>query len=197
MTTWAIASEPLRYAKMVAERLNCTRSDLQPPASTPAGDISPVPASGSGSMTSPLPAPSSAPSGYAFLSCLKALPVSMLADVGIRAPRYLTSFGPTVDGRAVIPEDVVRLMAKTSESGMASKSLLAGVTRNEGLSFLRQTDIVDGVGADQWRRVLRTYVQVSSPFGKQIFQFHANALINAVCQDKNLACLLNRSVDRA
>lgn len=163
--SWAVAANSLHYAKVAAELLNCTRPSPSADQSGPEGgresdsDASFL-ADGVPSSTATSTTTQSPPAGYAFLSCLKQLPVETLASAVIRAPRYLTAFGPTIDGRAVLPEDVARLTARTSESVLSSTTLLAGVTRNEGMAFLRQTDVADGVWPDQWRRVVRTYVQV-------------------------------------
>lgn len=47
-----------------------------------------------------------------FLPCLKQLPVEDLGQLDVRAPRYLSAFGPTIDGRAVLPADVPHLMVR-------------------------------------------------------------------------------------
>jgi len=155
LTTWAVARRSLHYAQLVAARLNCTD----------AGDA--------------------AAAAAAFLPCLKRLPVEDVARLDVRAPRYLSAFGPTIDGRAVLPEDMAHLMVRTSESVLAGTALLAGVARHEGLAFLRQSDVVvhDDPPSpppprhrDRWRKSLRTFVQVraspnsasSSPLGREM-----------------------------
>ena len=95
-----------------------------------------------------------------FLPCLKQLPVEDLGRLDIRAPLYLSAFGPTIDGRAVLPTDVDHLMVRTSESVLSGTGLMAGMARHEGLAFLRQSDIADGLRRDRWRKSLRTFVQV-------------------------------------
>jgi len=95
-----------------------------------------------------------------FLPCLKQLPFEDLGRLDVRAPRYLSAFGPTVDGRAVLPTDVRHLMVRTSESVLSGTSLMTGMARHEGLAFLRQSDIDGGLRRDRWRKSLRTFVQV-------------------------------------
>jgi len=97
-----------------------------------------------------------------FLPCLKHLPVEDLGRLDIQAPRYLSAFGPTIDGRAVLPADVPHLMVRTSESVLSGTALMSGVARHEGLAFLRQSEIADGMRRDRWRKSLRTFVQVGT-----------------------------------
>lgn len=95
-----------------------------------------------------------------FLPCLKQLPVEDLGRLDVQAPLYLSSFGPTIDGRAVLPTDVEHLMVRTSESVLSGTGLMAGMARHEGLAFLRQTDITDKPRRERWIKSLRTFVQV-------------------------------------
>lgn len=98
-----------------------------------------------------------------FLPCLKQLSVEDLGRLDVRAPRYLSAFGPTIDGRAVLPADIPHLMVRTSESVLSETALMTGMARHEGLAFLRQSDFSDGLhreSRDRWRKSLRTFVQV-------------------------------------
>ena len=96
-----------------------------------------------------------------FLACLKQLPVEDLGQLKVRAPRYLSALGPTIDGRAVMPSDVPHLMVRTSESVLSGTALMAGMARHAGLEFLRQSDVdADGLHRDRWRKSLRTFIQV-------------------------------------
>jgi len=74
----------------------------------------------------------------AVLRCLKRLPVDRLVNFASSslddaAPRYLTSFGPTVDGRSVLPTDVRRLTGESSDQTIfGNVDVLLGFMKNEG-----------------------------------------------------------------
>jgi len=69
-----------------------------------------------------------------LVRCLKLVPWDTLARVEVPANRYLTAFGPTIDGRSVLPVDV-RTMAEdpAEDSVFANVDILLGVMNNEGL----------------------------------------------------------------
>ena len=115
-----------------------------------------------------------------FLPCLKQLPVEDVGRVRVQAPRYLSAFGPTIDGRAVLPSDVRHLMVRTSESVLSGTALMAGMARHEGLAFLRQTDVTGQVRRDRWRKSLRTFVQVSPLMFLKIFFRTLSAVLRYV-----------------
>lgn len=127
--TWSTTSDPLRYAKELAERFNCSQPTPAFPLST------------------------------GLLQCLKQVPVETLIRADIRAPKYFSSFGPTVDKRSVLPTDIRRLMSKPGECVFANIRLLLGVTRNEGFIYFSEREVDDGISGDRYHQMLRTYVQ--------------------------------------
>lgn len=167
LATWSIATDTLRYTKHLAARLNC--SDFWDESSS-----------------------------VRFLQCLKLLPVDDLinvdavgataAPVGVDGggggyvdsspylgspPRYLTAVGPTIDHRSVLPSVVRDLMTKYSESVFATTQLLLGVTRNEGVVYLTQRELEQGVAGDRMRRTVRTYVQ-------NVFDYHRQSIFDVL-----------------
>lgn len=134
-SSWSVTSDPLHYAKQLAAALNCT----------------------------------SKRTGFSqnadLMHCLKQVPADQLVNADVKAPRYFSAFGPTVDRRSVLPADPRRMAAKASDSVFASTKILVGVTRNEGFQFFDQREVDEGLTADRMRQILRTYVQ-------NVFHYH-------------------------
>ena len=85
----------------------------------------------------------------------------------LRSPKYLSSFGPTIDRRSVLPRDVRRLMTKPREAVFAGVALLVGLSRVDAAFYLTGRDLVDGLDAGRLRRMLRTYVQNTFVYHRQ------------------------------
>ena len=109
-----------------------------------------------------------------LLQCLKHVGAEQLVQVDIRAPKYFSAFGPTVDRRSVLPADVRRLMSKPGESVFAGVRLLAGVTKNEGFFYFNQHEVDEGLTADRMHRMLRTYVQ-------NVYYYHRQYIYDVLC----------------
>ena len=74
-----------------------------------------------------------------LVQCLKGVPWKHLINVPVRNYRYLSSFGPTIDGRSVLPSDPRTLTEDLSdESVFTNVDILLGVMKNEGKEFLIQ-----------------------------------------------------------
>jgi len=87
--------------------------------------------------------------------------------VDTRSPKYLSSFGPTIDRRSVLPRDIRRLMTKPREAVFAGVALLVGLSRVDAAFYLTGRDLVDGLDAGRLRRMLRTYVQNTFVYHRQ------------------------------
>ena len=85
----------------------------------------------------------------------------------VRSPKYLSSFGPTIDRHSVLPRDVRRLMTKPREAVFAGVALLVGLSRVDAAFYLTGRDLVDGLDAARLRRMLRTYVQNTFVYHRQ------------------------------
>lgn len=133
--------DPLRYTEELARQLNC--SDAWLASETSSG----------------------------LIQCLKQLPYQDIVGNDVRHPKYLSAFGPTVDRRSVLPTDVRTMMAKLSESAFASTNVLVAVARREGLAYLTQRDVSQGVTTDRMRRILRTYMQ-------NVFDYHRQSILD-------------------
>lgn len=143
LSTWAITSDPWRYTAELSDRLNCSRPDGGPPQSQP--------------QQSAL-----------LLQCLKRFTAEDIVSQDIRAPKYLAAFGPTLDGRGVLPGDVRTLMSDPScDQDFGRTPLLVAIGRDEGVDFLAQRDQLNGVSETRLRRVLRTYVWNTFSFHQQ------------------------------
>lgn len=154
LSSWSIAGDPLRYIDELSSRTNCSVPSAVSSPSTGASD------------------------SRSFLQCLKRLPVDDLARLDIRAPKYLSAFGPTIDQRMVLPSDVRSMMSKLSESVFARTKLLVGVARSEGLGHFTQDDLERGVGVDRMTRTLRTFVQ-------NVFSFHRQSILDVLTHQYN------------
>lgn len=108
-----------------------------------------------------------------LVHCLKQRPWEELTRVDIAAPKYFSAFGPTVDHRSVLPEDVRHLMGKTTDAVFASTPLLVGVMKNEGQLLLCPQDLNEGLTEAQMRRMLRTFV-------RNVFNFHRQKIYDII-----------------
>jgi len=115
LSSWGVASSPLRYAQRLAAAVNCTSANTS---------------TSHGLSTD-------------YVDCFKRLPVQTLVDADVPGVphRYLSALGPTVDRRTVLPSAVRTLMHENVDSVLGATPLLLGVTRDEGQIFLAQSDL--------------------------------------------------------
>lgn len=99
------------------------------------------------------------------IHCLKQIPVDDLINADIRPPRYLTAFGPTMDGRSVLPNPVRELATGSCHQAFGSTPLLIGVGQQEGVDYFPQSELEEGLTELRLTRVLRTYVQ-------NVYEYH-------------------------
>ena len=114
LSSWAVATNPLLYARRLAAAVNCTAT-----------------------TTSSTDQPAD------YIRCFKSLPAEVLVDAEVPGVpnRYLSALGPTVDRRTVLPSAVRTLMHKNVDSVLGRTPLLLGITRDEGQIFLAQSDL--------------------------------------------------------
>jgi len=128
--TWSTVADPWTYARRLAEAVNCSLPGL------------------------------TSPSAVNIMRCFKHVPANELVKPVIRAPKYFSAFGPTVDYRSVLPYNLRKLMSKSSDSVFAGTKLLIGVVKNEGLFYFNQRIIDEGLTSDQLRKVLYKLVRM-------------------------------------
>ena len=160
LASWAMVSDPLRYAYDVADAVNCSvhRSSSAHREDHPQRRQS---------------SPSATYDRHArLLECLKRVPAELLGVVvgarSLRPPRYRSAFGPVQDGRSTVPHEPSYLMARAVSVApvFEASAVLVGVTADDSPatgSDGRQDDDDDlsttVEDASFRRRLLRTYVQ--------------------------------------
>ena len=160
LASWAMVSDPLRYAYDVADAVNCS---VHRPTSTRRED-----------HPQRRPSPPAATSDHhaRLLECLKSVPTELLGVVvgapSLRPPRYRSAFGPVLDGRSAVPHEPSYLMARSASVApvFEASAILVGVTADDSSvtgDDGRQENENDGLSAVEdaafRRRLLRTYVQ--------------------------------------
>ncbi|XP_013419689.1 neuroligin-4, X-linked isoform X2 [Lingula anatina] len=100
-----------------------------------------------------------------LVACLKNTPVEELLEAEMPAHKYFTSFGPVVDGMAILPSSVEDLM--TNNRGLSQIDLLTGVVKNEGLVFCDQNQFEKGITELTQMKIVRTYVRNVYDYHKQ------------------------------
>jgi len=107
-----------------------------------------------------------------FVQCLKQFTPDELINVDISVPKYLSAFGPIVNGRGVLSAPVRSLLGEgdsvSCDDGEFGRTpLLLGVRRDEGYNYMSAADMHDGVTDERLRRMLRTYVQNTFVYHQQ------------------------------
>jgi len=116
LSSWGIATNPLRHARRLAAVVNCTTTTTTTTTTDQSAE---------------------------YIDCFKTLSAQTLVDAEVPGMphRYLSALGPTVDRRTVLPSSVRSLMHKNVDSVLGTTPLLLGVTRDEGQIFLAQSDL--------------------------------------------------------
>lgn len=126
-------------------------------------------------------------SSIATIQCLRQYSVDDLVSADIRPPKYLTSFGPTVDGRSVLPPDHGRPPGRTTTTAtndgsapcldaFGSTDLLVGVGRRDGAEYFPQARLDDGLTLVQRTKALRTYVQ-------NVYRYHQQKIYDILAHN--------------
>ncbi|XP_023246306.1 neuroligin-4, Y-linked-like [Copidosoma floridanum] len=148
LSSWAVVEEPSSYALKLAREVNC---------SIP-GDL--------------------LRDHELLVDCLRESSLDALQRADIRAPAFLSAFGPSVDGVVIKPDFQKDLLSylgpeyqygygvqsKKTEHGEAITSnnkydLLFGVTTSEALGRFAERDIQKGFEGERRDRIIRTYVR--------------------------------------
>ena len=167
-----LTRQPRSYAQSLANRLNC--SDVDEAAASTSSPSAAAPRHRQ-----------QVDHRRRLMDCLKRTPVADLvaagAAVSAEAPRFLSAFGPSVDGRAVRDDDPRGRMSHRGggvdgggrRSVFANVSLLVGFSVGDELSRLTQTEL-DAVGSNdvtalnsKRRTLMRTFVQNLLTFHRQ------------------------------
>ena len=178
LASWAMVSEPIRYAYDVADAVNCsvhrhstsTRTQHRQSSSSAA-------AAAINDRHSRL------------LECLKRVPAELLGVVvgspSLRPPRYRSAFGPVLDGRSAVPHEPSYLMAgaKSVAPVFEASAVLVGVTTDDSPDAGLRDDSNDRQGNDGRlstvedaafrRRLLRTYVQ-------NVYRYHRQKIYDVL-----------------
>jgi len=114
LSSWALATNPIRYVRRLAAAVNCTATTT-----------------------------STTKQSTDYIDCFKRLSAQTLVDAEVpgMSQRYLSALGPTVDHPTVLPSDIRTLIHKNVDSRLGTTPLLLGVTRDEGQIFLTQSDL--------------------------------------------------------
>ena len=149
-----LVRQPRSYMLSLAARVNCSVDDALTTSS------------------------SQQPVRRRVIDCLKQTSVSDLvaagAAVSAEAPRFLSAFGPSVDGRT-IPDARLRGdgVDGWQRSVLANVSLLVGLSVDDALSRLTQTELSSSGDETKLNRKRRTLVRT---FVQNIFTFHRQTI---------------------
>ncbi|KAA0201603.1 hypothetical protein HAZT_HAZT010645 [Hyalella azteca] len=150
LSSWASVGSPTYYAIQYGRALNCS-SFLSLGSSDP-------------------------PSNDQFdrmVNCLKDKSLDELQSVKLAAPRFLYSFGPSVDG-IVIKPDFRRPARSRSDEPSKEYDILFGVVPNEAFDDFSENELVRGFDIHRRDRIFRTLV-------RNTFDYHLNEVfISAV-----------------
>jgi neuroligin len=154
--SWALVNNPMVYTRQLASAVNCSSTLTQGTS-----DI---------------------------LRCLKQKSWEELLSADIVAPKYFSAFGPVIDGRSFLPsaqtladgsrsvtkeKDFEALQLTRGRGSFGSIALLAGVMRSEGLVFLNQSQLENGLSDTSRRQTLRTYIQ-------NVFRYQRQSIFDIV-----------------
>lgn len=150
LSSWASVGSPTHYAMQYARALNCS-------ASLPSSyDVS-----------------TSNEQFDQMVNCLKDRSLEELQSVKLAAPRFLYSFGPSIDG-IVIKSDFRRPIHSRSDETNKEYDILFGVVPNEAFDDFTENDLVRGFDIRKRDRIFRTLV-------RNTFDYHLNEVfISAV-----------------
>jgi len=169
LVSWAMVSDPLRYAYDVADAVNCSVHHSTRHKDRPHRRQS-SPAAGNDRHAS-------------LLECLKEVPAELLGVVvgasSLRPPRYRSAFGPVLDGRSAVPHEPSYLMARAASVApvFEASAVLVGVTADDspttGDDGRQDNDGSTVEDAAFRRRLLRTYVQ-------NVYRYHRQKIYDVL-----------------
>jgi len=98
----------MEYTRQLADQVNCTATTDSRTGRRPRNGGAGV------EGTAGVMAETSAVESASLLQCFKAAPWELLVRADVIAPKYYSAFGPTVDGRSILPATVQQMMLRTS-----------------------------------------------------------------------------------
>lgn len=94
-----------------------------------------------------------------LINCLKNKTANDLVENAPLPPKYFSCFAPTFHNAAFFSENSIENLI-SRQSGLFSKvNVMFGVTKNEAYSFLKQTELENGISEFRKHQIIRTYVQ--------------------------------------
>ncbi|XP_037075291.1 LOW QUALITY PROTEIN: neuroligin-2-like [Pollicipes pollicipes] len=114
------------------------------------------------------------PATDSFLPCLRGKPLESLLAAPVVAPKYLPTFGPSLDG--IVIDDEFFTNRASYVHRLVSYSLMTGVTSFDADYQLSQRQLTSGVTSEGRDQLLRTYVRNS-------YSYHLNELLAVVRHD--------------
>lgn len=150
LSSWASVGSPTHYAMQYARALNC-----------------------SGGLPTAVDEHPSNEQFDKMVNCLKDRTLEEMQSVKLAAPRFLYSFGPSVDG-IVIKSDFRRPMRSRPDEPSKEYDILFGVVPNESFDDFSEKDLTRGFDIRKRDRLFRTLV-------RNTFDYHLNEVfISAV-----------------
>ncbi|XP_053210465.1 neuroligin-4, X-linked-like [Panonychus citri] len=92
-----------------------------------------------------------------IVDCLRHKTIAELLSVQIATPRFLTGFGPMVDGIIVASDPLTMMNDPTST--FSSYNLIIGVTRLESYNLFSSIDFDEGLNESRRDKIIRTLVR--------------------------------------
>ena len=107
-----------------------------------------------------------------IVDCLRHKTITELLSVQISTPRFLTGFGPMVDGIVVVTDPLTMMNDPTST--FASYNLMIGVTRLESYNLFSSIDFDEGLNESRRDKIIRTLVRNVYNYHLQVIGFYYN-----------------------
>lgn len=92
--------------------------------------------------------------------------------VRLDVPKYYSAFGPVIDRRSVLPQDLTDLLVE-NKGLFSSCDILLGVVKSEGFLFLNENEITNGISPQRKSQLLRTYI-------RNVYSYHRQRLYDVI-----------------
>lgn len=105
---------------------------------------------------------------HEFVGCLKGLAIESLIQRLHASPKYLSTFGPTVDSRSVMPlNSNDNLAPRSQNSAFQSTPLMVGIVPKILQQFFNQAEFEHGLMYHRYTQMLRTYLRNRFSYHRQ------------------------------
>ncbi|GFQ85285.1 neuroligin-4, X-linked [Trichonephila clavata] len=111
-----------------------------------------------------------------LLECLRERSVADILRVQITVPKFLTGFGPTVDGIVIQNEPTAMMEELADEHQFGLFDLMFGVTKVESYFYISEKDEKNGMEVERRDRLLRTLV-------RNIFSYHLQEIFLTIVNE--------------